>query len=89
MVMVGGWIAAVGVYDFPHCDSFGDVPRARAASYFKMAGNSRIVKLISMKEGIWCVGLSLGFHGPGRLADVLRLSSFGPVAAEAASSSCT
>ena len=43
MVMVGGGIAAVGVYDFPHCDSLGDVPRARAraASYFKMVENSR------------------------------------------------
>ena len=65
MVMVGAGIAAVGVYDFPHCDSFGDVPRARAASYFKMVENSRkkssIVKLISMKEDIWCAGLSLGF----------------------------
>ena len=46
MVMVGGGIAAVGVYDFPHCDSLGDVPRARrararAASYFKMDENSK------------------------------------------------
>ena len=39
MVMVGGGIAAVGVYDFPHCDSLGDVPQA--ASYFKMVENSR------------------------------------------------
>ena len=39
MVMVGGsGIAAVGVYDFPHCDSLGDVPQA--ASYFKMVENS-------------------------------------------------
>ena len=39
MVMVGGGIAAVGVYDFLHCDSLGDVPKA--ASYFKMVENSR------------------------------------------------
>ena len=40
MVMVGAGIAAVGVYDFPHCDdSFGDVPQA--TSYFKMVENSK------------------------------------------------